>query len=252
MSNSTRVRKENLSEGMELISDNVNIDGSVGANSIIEASHLYINGDTATDSTQFARVAKINIHKGTLRCHNANISLLDGGEVHATVVNIDTCSNKGGYIYAQDVTISTVNSNLKIYASNSITINLVEGTNNSFKINYFDVPILNSKLELIDEDMSHLKLQLEDAQKHNHSKVEYLQKEVQTLLNEQLKIKESYKQAIISIDKTIQVQNEITFTIDSQHELSFQTQAQHYKPFKLSFENNQVSLLPTDKKIILD
>ena len=74
-------------------------------------SNLQVDGATHKDSKQFAKSANINRHKGTLRCSAANISLLEGGVVHATTVNID--SSLGGTVYAQDVTISNVKHNLK-------------------------------------------------------------------------------------------------------------------------------------------
>ena len=76
---------------------------NVYEDTIIDAHTLKIDGITHKDSTQYTKTATIYTHQGVLRCHEANITLLDDGEVHATDVIIDTMI--GGSIYAQNVTI---------------------------------------------------------------------------------------------------------------------------------------------------
>ena len=129
-----QIHTQNVAVGMELTAEKVYIDNSAKSDTIIEAITLQIDGSTSEDSLQFARDAKINNHSGKLRCHNANINRLDGGEVHATNVNIKSAIS--GTVYAQDVIIENIHSNLKIFASNSITITKIVGKGNLFKINY--------------------------------------------------------------------------------------------------------------------
>lgn len=241
---------DSVGEGVELVSERIDINGHVGAKSIIEAQYLNIAGATHQDSTQYAKYANINRHKGTLRCHKAKIKLLEGGEVHATSVNIET--SLGGSIYAQDVYITHVKSNLKIFASNSITIKVISGEDNKLKINYKDIPILISKIELINDDIEDLNFSLEEAQRHNSSMTNEIKNQIKSLKEEILKIKDSSKRATISIKEPLRGLNEITFRIDNKNELTFKTEALQYQPFYLEIDGDKITLHPTTKTITLE
>ena len=243
------ITKDSIGEGVELVSESINISGHVGANSIIEAHKLEIEGATHKDSTQFAKYATINRHKGTLRCHEAKIKLLEGGEVHATKVDIETCL--GGSIYAQDVNIAHVKSNLKVYASNSITVRLMSGEDNKLKISYNDIPILVSKLELINDDIDDLNFSLQEAQRHNSSMVNGIKNEINALKDEISAIKNSTSTAKISIEKPLHGLNNIIFTIDDENELIFKTEAVQYTPFYIEVNEDKITLHPTQHSITL-
>jgi len=240
--------KNNLLNGEELSAENLHIKGDAHSNSIIEAIHLQIDGATYKDSIQFTRNAKIGIHKGTLRCHNAHINILDGGEVHATTADIKSAIS--GTIYAQDITIDKASNNLEIIASNSITINQVDGNHNSFKINYKDVPIINSKIDLIQDDIENLEFSLCEAQKHNLSQVSMIEEKIEEFKNELKTIKNSTNTAKITIKKTIKEENQIIFELNNGEFISFTTQNSTYLPFHLEFKNNEIFLKPINKKLI--
>ncbi len=242
--------KDSIGEGVELISETIHVNGHVGAKSTLEAINLKIDGATHQDSKQFAKYAEINRHKGVLRCHEAKIKLLEGGEVHASKVNIEACLS--GSIYAQDVTIGLVKSNLKVYASNSITIKHVSGEDNLFKINYKDIPILNSKINLINADIENLKFKLEGAVRHSQTKVPQIKQEIKNLRDEKNIIKTSYKDAKISIERTLNGLNNILFAIDDKNEIRFKTEALAYTPFYLEIEEDKITLLPTNKSISIN
>lgn len=242
--------KDSIGEGVELVSETIHINGHVGAKSTLEAINLEIAGATHQDSKQFAKYATINRHKGTLRCHEAKIKLLEGGEIHATKVDIEACL--GGSIYAQDVTISLVKSNLKVYASHSITIRLVSGEDNLFKINYRDIPILNSKINFINEEIEDLKFKLENYQKHSTQKIPEIKKEIENLKNQKNKVQLSYLDAKISIEQALRGLNNIVFVIDDENEIKYKTQAQTYTPFYLKVNEQSITLLPTNKSISLN
>jgi len=242
--------KDSIGEGVELISETIHINGHVGAKSTVEAINLKIDGATHHDSKQFAKYADIHRHKGKLRCHEAKIKLLEGGEVHASKVNIEACL--GGSIFAQDVTIGLVKSNLKVYASNSITIRIVSGEDNLFKINYRDIPILSSKINFIGADIENLKFKLEEAQRHSQTKIPNIKKEIASLKKQHDTIENSYIDAKISIEKPLQGLNNIVFVIDDDHEIKFKTEAQTYTPFYLEITEDKITLHPTNKSISLN
>lgn len=242
--------RDSLGEGAELTSETIHINGHVGAYSIIEAVNLQIDGATHKDSTQFARFAKINRHKGKLRCSEAEITLLEGGEVHATKVNIE--SSLGGSIYAQDVTIGHAKNNLKVYASNSITVKLVSGEDNLFKINYKDIPILNSKADLINNELEDFKYNLEEASRHNKAQVPAIKNKIAKLKVELNELKTSVQRAKITVEKPFRGLNTIIFTIDEKNEIVYKTDEKEYKPFYLIINEDTITLHPTNKTITLN
>jgi hypothetical protein len=241
--------KDSLGEGAKITSETVHINGHTGANSVIEAVHLQIDGATHKESTQFAKTAIINRHKGTLRCSDAKITLLEGGEVHATTV--DVASSLGGSIYAQDVTIGQVKNNLKVYASHSITVKLVSGEDNLFKINYRDIPILNSKTELINNELEALNEDLEEASKNDASLIPAIENKIDKLKAELYEIKTSAQRAKITLENPLKGLNTIIFTIDDKNEIVYKTDPRAYKPFYLVIDEDKVTLHPTNKTIIL-
>jgi len=242
--------RDTIREGVTLVSERIHVDGFVGAKSRLEAVTLEIDGATHQDSIQYAKYASVNRHKGMLRCHEGKISLLEGGVVYATTVDIE--SSIGGAVYAQDVTIGHVKNNLKVYASNSITVRLVSGEDNLFKINYRDIPILESKIKFIDSDLDDLKYKLQEAKRHSLSRVEELEKEIQTLKSEKKAIQNSYQNATITIKEPFRGLNNIVFTIDESYKISYKTDAKSYTPFYLEMKENIITLHPVAKSIAIE
>jgi hypothetical protein len=236
--------KDSIGEGVELTSETIMVHGHVGANSTLMSVNLNVEGATHQDSSQYAKFATINRHKGMLRCHEAKIKLLEGGTVHATNVEIDASLN--GTIYAQNVTINHVKSNLKVYASESISIRLVSGEDNLFKINYDDIPILRRKLELLDEEMEEYKYYLDEAKRHSKEKIAPLSEKIKKTKEEKESIQSSSMRATISIEKPLRGLNTIIFTLNKENELIYRTDAKEYKPFHLLIKEDKVILHPTN------
>ena len=236
------VTKDSIGEGVELSSENIHVDGFVGAKSKLEAKYLEIEGATHQESKQFAKYAKINRHKGTLRAHEATIKLLEGGVVHATKVTIE--NSLSGFVYAQDVTIKQVKSNLKIYATNSITIDLVSGEDNLFEINYEKVPVILSKIEHIQEEIEELRYKKKQAERFRPDEVDKLKQKIQEAKEQIQKIKESYKYASINVKHPFRGLNTIVFTIDKEHQLVYKTQDKHYETFHIEIKDDLVILQP--------
>jgi hypothetical protein len=236
------VTKDSIGEGVELSSENIHVDGFVGAKSLLEAKYLEIDGATHQDSKQFAKYAKINRHKGTLRCHEANIKLLEGGTIHATKVNIE--NSLSGFVYAQDVTIKQVRSNLKIYATNSIKIALVSGEDNYFEINYKKVSVILSKIEYLQKEIEDLRYKKQQAQRFHPDKVAEIQNQIDAHKNEIKTIQECYKYARIEVQHPFRGVNTIIFTIDETHQLTYKTDAKQYEPFYIEVKDDTFILQP--------
>ncbi|MFT5660369.1 MAG: hypothetical protein ACI9TV_001010 [Sulfurimonas sp.] len=231
-----------VAPGTELIGEEITIFGDVHKDSLIDTHKLFVKGIIHSQTSQFTKYAQIQEHHGMLRCHEAHINTLHGGEVHASNLTIDTCL--GGKIYVQDVTIKNVSGQVQIYASNSITIESVNDSNNSFNINYQEVPILLSKIELIEEDIQELVFLLEKAKVNNAPSQKDIEGEIQRLRKELTFIEESSKSARISITNAVEDGNFISFTIKG-HTIAYTTQNNCYTPFHLECTNTIVKLLPT-------
>lgn len=242
--------RDTIKEGATLISERIHVDGFVGPNSRLEAVILDIDGATHQSSSQYAKYANINRHKGTLRCHEANIAVLEGGKVYASTVNIK--DSICGSVYAQDVTIKHVRNNLRVYASNSITIQLVSGEDNLFKINYRDVSIAQSKITFIDLDIKELEYKLREAKKYNLSNIDEIEKQIQNFQKEKKSIENSYQDAKITIKEPFRGLNTISFAIDSSHEITYRTENRAYSKFYLEIQDTLITLHPVGQSIVLN
>ena len=114
------------------------------------------------------------------------------------------------------------------------------------------MPIINAKLDLIDEDIQDLKYDLEEAKRHNQSKVASIEKKIQKFKDEINDIKNSAKVAKISIEKQFNGLNTIIFELLNGDEIVYKTEPITYQPFHLEFNENSVTLLPVSKTISLD
>lgn len=137
-------------------------------------------------------------------------------------------------------------SGLKIYASNSITIDSINGENNILKINYKDIPIIDSKLELIADDIKELEISLIEAKKHNLSQIKYIEKEIILFKNEIKEILNATKNATIIIKNPILTSNTIVFELENQ-QIIYKTEPDTYSTFYLEFLKQKIILRPINR-----
>lgn len=240
---------QHVAHNEEIICESLHLSGDVKQESIIDAVRLKVEGITRKGSSQYVKFADIHTHQGNLRCHDAKVTLLDGGEIHASTVHLDT--SIGGEIYAQNVTIKHLSSDTKIYASHSITIEHVSGGSNQLTINYKDVPILVSKIDLINDDIKELESALQKARKNNSTTEKDINNEIKRLSKELDGIINSTNTAKITIKKKLGGVNSISFHLNDGNILSSTLQKESYTPFYLSFEDSIVTLHPTQETITI-
>lgn len=238
---------DSVGEGVNLVSESVHISGHIGAKSTIKALNLVIDGATHQDSIQEAKFATINRHKGKLRCHDAKIALLEGGEISATNVEVRDVLN--GTIRAENVTIGRVKNNLKVYASSSIIIDQVLGEDNIFKISYKDVPTLMSKLSFLQRDMEDLKYMLDEAKKHSPQKIEIINKQIDELKAKMREITECAFSAKIDVKNSFRGINTIAFVLSSGEEILYKTSENMYSTFYIEKKDDYIVLHPTTKQL---
>ena len=246
------ITKDSVGEGVHLTSETIHISGYIADKAKLEAKKLIVDGATHNGSKLFAREAIINRHKGVLRCHKAHIKLLEGGEVHGTHVHVDAAL--GGTIYADFVTIGTVKHHLKVYATQSITVDSVSGEDNYFVIDYKKIPIIKSRLDYIEEDIDELRYHLDEAKRHREQDVEKISQQIALLKNEADTIKESSFNATVTIKNRLMGLNTIKFALPKNKEIAYKTrEGNFYEPFSLEHNenNDEITLLPVGVTISL-
>ena len=237
------VTKDSVGEGVQLVSESIHITGHMGAKSHVEAKDVVIEGATHNEAFVTAKRAKINRHKGTLRCHTAEINSLEGGTVYATNVKINAAL--GGQVCAENVTIKSLKHNIKVFASKSITIERITGEDNHFVIDYRKLPVLQSKLQYLTEEHEEIVDKYQDALKHHPTKIDALKKELSDKEKEIDDIKLCHYDAVVTIMAPINGLNTIEFVIaEKQTSLIYRTkEAKRFEPF---------SIHKIDDKLILD
>ncbi len=247
----TDVTRDGVGEGVELISESIHITGHMGAKSSVEAKDVQVEGATHNQAFVTAKNAKINRHKGTLRCHRAEINSLEGGTVYATHAKINTAL--GGQVYADHVTIKTLKHNLKVFASKSITIERILGEDNHFVIDYRKLPVLQSKLQYLSEERDEISWNYQEAIKYSRDNQESLKAELQKKEAEINEIKLCHYNAVITIMAPVDGLNTIEFAIpEKQTSLIYRTkEAKTYEPFSLRQTEEKLVLEPVGVEILL-
>lgn len=247
----TDVTKDGVGEGVELVSESIHITGHMGAKSSIEAKSVVIDGATHKSAFVTAKTAKINRHKGTLRCHKAEINSLEGGTVYATNVKINAAL--GGQVCAEHVTIKSVKHNLKIFASKSITIERILGEDNHFIIDYRKLPVLQSRLHFLSEEYDELSWKYEDAKKHSPDKLAEFKEALSKKDSEIKEITLSHYNAVITIMAPIDGLNTIEFAIpEKQQTLIYRTKENKtFEPFYIQKSDDKIILNPVGVEIEL-
>jgi len=238
------VTRDGVGEGVELVSESIHITGHMGAKSSIEAKDVIIDGATHNSAFVTARSAKINRHKGTLRCHKAEINSLEGGTVYATNVTINAAL--GGQVCAEHVTIKSLKHNIKVFASKSITIERILGEDNHFVIDYRKLPTLQSKLHFLTEEYDELVWKYEDAKKHSLDKAAELKNEIAKKEGEMNEIKLSHYDAVVTIMAPINGLNTIEFALpEKQTSLVYRTKENKtFEPFSIHKSGDRIILQP--------
>lgn len=234
---------DSLNEGSELISERVHIKGFVGNHAKIEAKEVIIDGATHLGSTIYSKVATIHRHKGYLRCANAKIELLEGGELHATFADITAAL--GGNVAAQRVQIATLKSHSRVVASSQIIIDKIEGEDNHIIIDYTQVPIITDKIKFIQEDIELLRYSHKRAVVHDEIRAKGIMQKINRFKQEIIDIESSMFSAKITINAAIQGHNTITF-VTPYGELNYATTQTHYSPFYLEERDDNIVLQPVN------
>ncbi len=126
------VLKDAIGMGMEVEVNEIHVEGNVGPNAKVRSMKATVEGQTHKSSFIESDILNINIHKGKAKGREIHITRLEHGEVIGDVVTISQAL--GGKITAREITIETLGSHVKLFASHFITINKLQGSENTLTI----------------------------------------------------------------------------------------------------------------------
>jgi len=135
-----------VEKGMHVKVQNLDIEGSVGPNTEIQARNIAISGQTHASSLIQCVNAKLGTHKGKIIARNVDVQTLQGGEIIADKVTIHHAMS--GKIRAKTIEVHILGSYVILEASQFIQIDRTRGEENRFS---FDAEF-NSGLDSDTED----------------------------------------------------------------------------------------------------
>lgn len=121
-----------IEEGMHVKVQTLNVKGSVGPNTEIEARDIRIDGQTHNESSIKCVNAEIGQHRGKILGRKVEVKTLEGGEIIADIAIVTNALR--GIIRAKTIQIGSLGSHVTMEASESITIETLKGEENKFII----------------------------------------------------------------------------------------------------------------------
>jgi hypothetical protein len=125
------IHKDTVGMGMQVVSEIIDIKGSIAAKSKLKGNDITIGMQTHLSSyIQAKKIATIKFSKGRVESPIVNIESLESGIIIADEVNVKNFH--GGKIYAKIINIENVHGNINCYASEKINIKNIIGGENIF------------------------------------------------------------------------------------------------------------------------
>jgi len=160
-----------IGSGVNIDVQSLNVKGTVGSNTKIQACEVTIGAQTHKKSLiEVEENATVHLHRGNLKAKNASIQILEAGTVEAKSVYVKNMS--GGEIIAERVIIDVLYSNAKITALESIEIKSIEGNGNELIIDPRAIPSYYDQITALEGELARKQFELKQKGK------EYLDKEI--------------------------------------------------------------------------
>lgn len=151
--------RDAIGSNMVIEASIINILGSIGENTHIDANKIFINGQTHQSSIINAKEAQILTHKGKAYGDDINVKNLDAGFIQADNIFVD--SSNGGEVYGKKVSIGTLKSNNKINFSQKCRIKEIQGGENLITISAASHIKTKETMDFIDKKLSLLKANMQ-------------------------------------------------------------------------------------------
>ncbi|MEA3522714.1 MAG: flagellar assembly protein A [Campylobacterota bacterium] len=142
-----------VGSGVSIDVHEVNIKGTVGANTNIQANELNVGEQTHRNSAlNAAEHAKVKLHRGKLKAKTAEIDILENGSVVADEIHVKKML--GGELIGHTIKVDELISNGRIIALKSIEITSIVGKNNKLIIDPDRIENYHEKIEHLKEELS--------------------------------------------------------------------------------------------------
>ncbi|MDD2828790.1 MAG: hypothetical protein PHW18_04375 [Sulfuricurvum sp.] len=166
--------KDAVGSGVNIDVQTLDVNGTVGSNTKIQACDVTIGAQTHKKSLiEVQENATIHLHRGDLKAKNATIEILEAGKVEAVTVHVTKMM--GGEIIAENVIIDTLYSNARITALKSIEIHTILGEGNNLIIDPRAIASYQEQITLLENEL--------------HASAHYLQQKGKELLAKELSLK---------------------------------------------------------------
>lgn len=126
--------KEAIDSSVTVETDFVEINGNMAGGSIIRAKEVVIKGQTHGNAKVYAKLIKINIHRGYAEGKQVAVNKLERGKVVGEEVMIN--DGFGGEVKGVRVMYKKMLTNNRVFASEAVEIQNVEGAGNVITITF--------------------------------------------------------------------------------------------------------------------
>ena len=191
--NRADLTKDAVGSGITIDVQTLDVQGTIGSNTKIQACELTIGAQTHKKShIEVQENATIHLHRGDLKAKNATINILEAGKVEAQTVHVNKMM--GGEIIADHVVIDILYSNANITALKSITIQSIIGDGNNLIINPRAIPSYLEQINLLELQLKEINSQVQEKGKHLLGKELALKEQLNRIRQTQEKIKAALAQ----------------------------------------------------------
>ncbi|OHD85457.1 MAG: hypothetical protein A3I60_03350 [Sulfuricurvum sp. RIFCSPLOWO2_02_FULL_43_45] len=220
--------EDSIGSGVTIDVQKLDVSGTVGGNSKIQACEVNIGAQTHRNShINVTEVANIHLHRGNLTAKEANIDILESGKVEADIVRVKKMV--GGELTAREIHIDILYSNARITALESITIGTIEGEGNKLIIDPHSIECYQDKISALEIDI--------------RDKVSRIQMESKEFANRQLSFKEKNSRIKQIQQRVINAQKNGTESMKAdlirlqQYKIEAETLKKSHEDIKLSEEH---------------
>lgn len=167
---------EGVDSGVTVEADKIELNGNIGAGAKVICKILEVRGNTHKKAHIEARQAKIKLHRGYLEGRQAIVGRLEHGVIKAHEIKLNEAI--GGEIHGKKISINSLNSHTKIFATGIVMIKNVLGECNLITINTeFETSKHLGRIETVDDKLLRLRAELAKLDKEFKSKTDEFKKD---------------------------------------------------------------------------
>ena len=195
----------------------VNVNGSVASGATIKAEKIVITGQTHQTSELFGKQIEVNVLRGYASGEEVKVNSLEGGRVEASDADINQAV--GGEISARNASVTNLRGKVRINASHSITLKQVLKGENRLNIDPMAHPESAKMIQAAQKEVEAFKAEIEDAKKGIEKNQLYLKKNQESFKQIQQKILEDKKEGRAPSDAFMRMAREYLATLKKEEAL---------------------------------